>query len=214
MICEVIDIDEKKLLKKAAAGSAEAFEQLVLTYQTPIYNLCLRMTGNPEDAADMTQESFLKAWRSLEGFHFESAFSTWLYRLASNTCLDFLRSVKRRKQFSLTMEDADGETQLLDLPDPAPTPEASLLSAEESALLAAAMRQLDPEQQRILTLRVVNDLSYTEIAAVLDIKEGTVKSRLARARENLRKKLLQSGNKTESKSSNTHIRKGGRGHEL
>lgn len=214
MICEVIDIDEKKLLKKAAAGSAEAFEQLVLTYQTPIYNLCLRMTGNPEDAADMTQESFLKAWRSLEGFHFESAFSTWLYRLASNTCLDFLRSVKRRKQFSLTMEDADGETQLLDLPDPAPTPEASLLSAEESALLAAAMRQLDPEQQRILTLRVVNDLSYTEIAAVLDIKEGTVKSRLARARENLRKKLLQSGNKTESKSSNTHIRKGGRGHEV
>lgn len=214
MICEVIDIDEKKLLKKAAAGSAEAFEQLVLTYQTPIYNLCLRMTGNPEDAADMTQESFLKAWRSLEGFHFESAFSTWLYRLASNTCLDFLRSVKRRKQFSLTMEDADGETQLLDLPDPAPTPEASLLSAEESALLAAAMRQLDPEQQRILTLRVVNDLSYTEIAAVLDIKEGTVKSRLARARENLRKKLLQSGNKTEAKSSNTHIRKGGRGHEV
>lgn len=214
MICEVIDIDEKKLLKKAAAGSAEAFEQLLLTYQTPIYNLCLRMTGNPEDAADMTQESFLKAWRSLEGFHFESAFSTWLYRLASNTCLDFLRSVKRRKQFSLTMEDADGETQLLDLPDPAPTPEASLLSAEESALLAAAMRQLDPEQQRILTLRVVNDLSYTEIAAVLDIKEGTVKSRLARARENLRKKLLQSGNKAESKSSNTHIRKGGRGHEV
>ena len=214
MICEVIDIDEKKLLKKAAAGSAEAFEQLVLTYQTPIYNLCLRMTGNPEDAADMTQESVLKAWRSLEGFHFESAFSTWLYRLASNTCLDFLRSVKRRKQFSLTMEDADGETQLLDLPDPAPTPEASLLSAEESALLGAAMRQLDPEQQRILTLRVVNDLSYTEIAAVLDIKEGTVKSRLARARENLRKKLLQSGNKTESKSSNTHIRKGGRGHEV
>lgn len=214
MICEVIDIDEKKLLKKAAAGSAEAFEQLVLTYQTPIFNLCLRMTGNPEDAADMTQESFLKAWRSLEGFHFESAFSTWLYRLTSNTCLDFLRSVKRRKQFSLTMEDADGETQLLDLPDPAPTPEASLLSAEESALLAAAMRQLDPEQQRILTLRVVNDLSYTEIAAVLDIKEGTVKSRLARARENLRKKLLQSGNKTESKSSNTHIRKGGRGHEV
>lgn len=214
MICEVIDIDEKKLLKKAAAGSAEAFEQLVLTYQTPIYNLCLRMTGNPEDAADMTQESFLKAWRSLEGFHFESAFSTWLYRLASNTCLDFLRSVKRRKQFSLTMEDADGETQLLDLPDPAPTPEASLLSAEESFLLAAAMRQLDPEQQRILTLRVVNDLSYTEIAAVLDIKEGTVKSRLARARENLRKKLLQSGNKTESKSSNTHIWKGGRGHEV
>ncbi|MGM9552888.1 MAG: RNA polymerase sigma factor [Faecousia sp.] len=210
----MIDIEEKKIIRKAAAGSAEAFEALVLQYQTPIYNLCLRITGNPEDAADMTQESFLKAWRSLDSFHFEAAFSTWLYRLASNTCLDFLRSTKRRRALSLTVEDESGESQLLDLPDPAPTPEAALLTNEENALLSAAMGQLDPEQRRILTLRVVNDLSYTEIAAVLNIKEGTVKSRLARARENLRKKLLQSGNKTESNPSKQQKRKGGRGGEL
>lgn len=201
-------------MKKAAAGNAEAFEQLVLQYQTPIYNLCLRITGNPEDAADMTQESFLKAWRSLDSFHFEAAFSTWLYRLASNTCLDFLRSSKRRREISLTVEDEGGEAQLLDLPDPAPTPESTLLASEENAQLSAAMGQLDTEQRRILTLRVVNDLSYTEIAAVLNIKEGTVKSRLARARENLRKKLLQTGNKTESNPSNQQKRKGGRGREL
>lgn len=211
MNCEVIDIEEKKVLKRAAAGDEAAFEQLVLQYQSSIYNLCLRITGNAEDAADMTQESFLKAWRSLESFHFESAFSTWLYRLASNTCLDFLRSVKRRKQVSLTVEDDDGQTQLLDVPDPAPTPEAALLSQEEHELLAAAMQRLDPEQRRILTLRVVNGLSYTEIAAVLDVKEGTVKSRLARARENLRKKLLQSGNNADAKASNRQERKGGRG---
>lgn len=204
----MIDIEEKKMLKKAAAGDPSAFEQLVLQYQSPIYNLCLRITGNPEDAADMTQESFLKAWRSLDSFHFESAFSTWLYRLASNTCLDFLRSVKRRREFSLTIEDEDGDTQLLDLPDPALTPEASVLKSEEQALLASAMQQLDFEQRRILTLRVINDLSYTEIAAVLQIKEGTVKSRLARARESLRKKLLQSGNKTTSKASNSQKTKG------
>ena len=156
----------------------------------------------------MTQESFLKAWRSLDSFHFESALSTWLYRLASNTCLDFLRSVKRRREFSLTVEDEDGDTQLLDLPDPALTPEASVLKIEEQALLASAMQQLDFEQRRILTLRVINDLSYTEIAAVLQIKEGTVKSRLARARESLRKKLLQSGNKTTSKASNSQKTKG------
>ena len=118
----MIDIEEKKIIKKAVAGSPEAFEQLVLQYQNPIYNLCLRITGNPEDAADMTQESFLKAWRNLESFHFEAAFSTWLYRLASNTCLDFLRSAKRRRELSLTVEDESGESQLLDLPDPAPTP--------------------------------------------------------------------------------------------
>ena len=210
----MIDIEEKKIIKKAVAGSAEAFEQLVLQYQNPIYNLCLRITGNPEDAADMTQESFLKAWRNLESFHFEAAFSTWLYRLASNTCLDFLRRAKRRRELSLTVEDESGESQLLDLPDPAPTPEASLLTNEENARLGAAMEQLDPEQRRILTLRVVNDLSYTEIAAVLNIKEGTVKSRLARARESLRKKLLQTGNKTEANPSNQQKRKGGRGGEL
>lgn len=210
----MIDIEEKRIIKKAVAGSAEAFEQLVLQYQNPIYNLCLRITGNPEDAADMTQESFLKAWRNLESFHFEAAFSTWLYRLASNTCLDFLRSAKRRRELSLTVEDESGESQLLDLPDPAPTPEASLLTNEENARLGAAMEQLDPEQRRILTLRVVNDLSYTEIAAVLNIKEGTVKSRLARARESLRKKLLQTGNKTEANPSNQQKRKGGRGGEL
>ena len=210
----MIDIEEKKIIKKAVAGSAEAFEQLVLQYQNPIYNLCLRITGNPEDAADMTQESFLKAWRNLESFHFEAAFSTWLDRLASNTCLDFLRSAKRRRELSLTVEDESGESQLLDLPDPAPTPEASLLTNEENARLGAAMEQLDPEQRRILTLRVVNDLSYTEIAAVLNIKEGTVKSRLARARESLRKKLLQTGNKTEANPSNQQKRKGGRGGEL
>ncbi len=202
------------MLKKAAAGDPAAFEQLVLQYQSPIYNLCLRMTGNPEDAADMTQESFLKAWRSLDSFHFESAFSTWLYRLASNTCLDFLRSVKRRREFSLTVEDGDGNTQLLDLPDPAPTPEASILKSEEQSQLSAAMQQLDPEQRHILTLRVVNDLSYTEIAAVLQIKEGTVKSRLARARESLRKKLLQSGNKTASKTSKSQKAKGGCGNAM
>ena len=195
-------IEERKIIKKAAAGSADAFEQLLLKYQTPIYNLCLRMTGNPEDAADMTQEAFLKAWRSLSSFQFESSFSTWLYRLTTNTCLDYLRSLKRRPQCSLTVEDDDGEEQVLDVTDEAPTPEEALLSAEERSQLVHALSQLDASQRQIITLRVVNDLSYAEIADILDVKEGTVKSRLARARDNLRKKLLQIGNKSELPASN------------
>ena len=194
--------DERKIIKKAAAGSADAFEQLLLKYQTPIYNLCLRMTGNPEDAADMTQEAFLKAWRSLSSFQFESSFSTWLYRLTTNTCLDYLRSQKRRPQCSLTVEDDDGEEQVLDVTDEAPTPEEALLSAEERSQLVHALSQLEASQRQIITLRVVNDLSYAEIAEILDVKEGTVKSRLARARDNLRKKLLQIGNKSELPASN------------
>ena len=195
-------IEERKIIKKAAAGSADAFEQLLLKYQTPIYNLCLRMTGNPEDAADMTQEAFLKAWRSLSSFQFESSFSTWLYRLTTNTCLDYLRSQKRRPQCSLTVEDDDGEEQVLDVTDEAPTPEEALLSAEERSQLVHALSQLEASQRQIITLRVVNDLSYAEIAEILDVKEGTVKSRLARARDNLRKKLLQIGNKSELPASN------------
>lgn len=195
-------IKEHIWVKKAASGDADAFEQLVLTYQTPIYNLCFRMVGNAEDAADLTQESFLKAWNHLHSFHYEAAFSTWLYRLASNTCLDFLRSMKRHPQISLTVEDNDGEEATLDIPDLSPSPEEALLCAEEKALLAQAMQELEPEQRQILTLRVVNEMSYADIADVLRIREGTVKSRLSRARDALRKNLLIIGNKPFSSSSN------------
>lgn len=188
-------IEEDKIIKKAVDGSAEAFEQLVVKYQTPIYRLCLRMTGNPEDAADLTQESFLKAWRALDTFRFGSGFSTWLFRLASNTCLDHLRAQKRRPVLPLTLEDNDGEEMTLDPPDSAPTPEEALLASEEQERLNKALAQLDPQQRHILTLRVVNDLSYTEIAEILEIKEGTVKSRIARARDALRKKYQKGGNK-------------------
>lgn len=190
----MIPIDEKKWLKKAAAGNADAFEQLVVKYQAAVYNLCLRMTGDPEDAADMTQESFLKAWRSLDSFQGNAAFSTWLYRLASNTCLDHLRSVKRKSQLSLVIEDTEGEEQTLEVPDSAPSPEEQVIELEEHSILNEALQSLDYEQRQILILRAVNGLSYTEIAQVLKLKEGTVKSRLARAREQLRKKLLQNGN--------------------
>lgn len=205
-------MDEKKWLKQAAAGSAEAFEQLVLKYQTAVYNLCLRMTGDPEDAADMTQESFLKAWRNLESFQGNSAFSTWLYRLASNTCLDHLRSVKRRPQLSLVMEDEDGEAQALDVPDSAPTPEEQVIALDEQSRLNEALQALEEDQRQILILRAVNGLSYTEIAEALQLKEGTVKSRLARARDQLRKKLQQNGNNSPAPTSKKQ--KGGGDGEL
>lgn len=208
----MIPIDEKKWLKKAAAGSAEAFEQLVLKYQTAVYNLCLRMTGDPEDAADMTQESFLKAWRNLESFQGNSAFSTWLYRLASNTCLDHLRSVKRKPQLSLVMEDEDGEAQALDVPDSAPSPEEQVIALDEQSRLNDALQALEEDQRQILILRAVNGLSYTEIAEALHLKEGTVKSRLARAREQLRKKLQQNGNNSPAPTSKKQ--KGGGDGEL
>ena len=208
----MIPIDEKKWLKQAAKGSAEAFEQLVIKYQTTVYNLCLRMTGDPEDAADMTQEAFLKAWRNLDSFQGNAAFSTWLYRLASNTCLDHLRSLKRRPQLSLMMEDEDGETQELDVADPTPDPEAQVIALDEQSRLNEALQSLEPEQRQILILRAVNGLSYTEIAQTMELKEGTVKSRLARARDQLRKILEKNGNKSPIPSSKKQ--KGGGDGEL
>lgn len=183
----MIDIDEIKYIKRAAAGDADAFEQLVVLYQPQVYRLAYRMTNHPEDAADLTQEIFLKAWTNLEKFEFKSAFSTWLYRLASNLCIDFLRNSRRKPSVPLTFEDAEGEEQRIEVIDPAPQPEDALLAAEQQEQLNAAMQDLEPEHRQILTLRVVNDLSYTDIAEILGIKEGTVKSRIARAREKLRK---------------------------
>lgn len=197
----MIVIDEKKCIQKAAKGDANAFEELVLRYQTQIYNLCYRMTGNAEDAADLTQESFLKAWKHLDSFQFDSSFSTWLYRLSTNCCLDFLRSQKRKPTISLVVENEEDGEQMMDIQDDEPSPEEKVISKEEKEALLWAMNQLDDEQRQILTLRVVNDLSYTEIAQILEIKEGTVKSRLSRARENLRKKLLEAGNKNKNLTS-------------
>ena len=198
----MITIDEIKCVKKAARGDASAFESLVMHYQGQIYRLCFRMTGNSEDAQDMTQEAFLKAWKNLSTFQFDSAFSTWLYRLASNCCLDLLRSMKRKPTVSLTAETEDEEGEIIDVADDAPSPEEEAIVSQERDDLRKALALLDDEQRQILILRVVNDLSYTEIAEVLNIKEGTVKSRLSRARDNLRKKLDEIGNKIKNPPSN------------
>lgn len=186
------------MIKKAITGDEAAFEQLVVKYQTPVYRLCFRMVGNSEDAADLTQEIFLKTWRCLDSFRFQSAFSTWLYRLASNVCLDHLRSEKRSRTVPLVVTCDDSETLVIDPPDPAPLPEEQLVLSEEQQTLQVALSALEVEDRRLLTLRVVNDLSYAEIAELLEIKEGTVKSRLSRARERLRKKILRIRNDSAS----------------
>ena len=194
-------MEDKEIIEQVLAGDNNAFGGLVERYQTRVYNLALRMCGNQDDAFDLAQEAFFRAWRGLSGFQFESAFSTWLFRLTANVCLDWIRAKKRRPTVSLTtVDDEDEETQL-ELPDPAKGPEALLLAAEDRAAVARAMNQLPVEYRQILTMRAINDLSYTEIAEILQIKEGTVKSRISRARLALRKKLLQNGNKLESEAS-------------
>lgn len=194
-------MDEKELVQRAAEGDRRAFEQLVVQYQKPVYNLALRMSGSEDDAFDLSQEAFLRAWRGLKFFKFESSFSTWLYRLTSNVCIDFLRQKKRSNVVSLNFLDEDNEQQEFAQPDQTPGPEEQAIRADERDRIAQALNELEPEYRQALTLCAINGLSYIEIAEVLEIPAGTVKSRISRAREKMRLKLQQSGNKSDLHSS-------------
>ena len=193
-------MQDELLIRRAQRGDADAFEQLLLEHQKNVYNLCYRMAGDPDDAMDLSQETFLRAWRCLDQYQFASAFSTWLYRLCSNICIDFLRKRRRQQTVPLTFEDADGEEQTYAVPDAQPLPEEQVELKLTHETLAAAMAQLLPEHRAVLQLRVVNEMSYEQIADVLDIQIGTVKSRLSRARNQL-KKILERGNLSRRASS-------------
>ena len=185
---------EQELVARAKAGDHAAFEQLIYQNQTRIYNLALRMVGDPDDALDLSQEAFLNAWKGLPSFNGDSAFSTWLYRLASNACLDFLRSKKRRQDtigsaFSLDDEDAPAPPA-----DQSLRPEERLERKERSAALHRALSNLPHHHRQVLVMRELSGLSYQEISQVLELDLGTVKSRLTRARTALKKLLLTDGN--------------------
>ena len=189
---------EQELVLAARSGDQSAFTQLVKDHQAMVYSLAYRMTGNPEDAADLTQEAFLNAWRGLAGFDGRSSLATWLYRLTSNACIDFLRKEKRHAALSMTLEDSGEEDRQADLPDDRYSPQRELERKEAREAVREGLAALSPEHREVLILRELEGLSYTEIAAVLELEEGTVKSRIARARLALRDFLVKSGNFFES----------------
>ncbi len=187
---------EQDLVRAAQGGDRDAFGALVEKHQGMVYSLALRMVGNPEDAADLAQTAFLNAWRGLGSFDGRSAFSTWLYRLTSNACTDFLRREKRRSQFSTTLEDGEDEEEgrQLDLPDERWSPEKALEQSELQAAIRQGLASLSDSHREVLLLRELEGLSYAEIAQALELEEGTVKSRIARARTALREFLVKTGN--------------------
>jgi RNA polymerase sigma-70 factor (ECF subfamily) len=188
---------DQELVSRARQGDQEAFAALVRANQDQIYSLALRMTGSPEDGADLAQEAFLRAWRSLPSFQGESSFSTWLYRLTRNLCIDFLRREKRRSAAAAAVsldDDGGGDAAPTQVSDPRFTPEGELERRELYAALDRALAQLSHDHRQVLVLRELEGLSYGEIAQALGLEEGTVKSRLARARLALRKSLLADGN--------------------
>lgn len=194
---------ELKLIRRVQAGDAEAFEKLMLAHEKAVFNLALRMTENREDAEDVSQEAFLKAYRSLSDFRGESKFSVWLYRIVSNVCLDFLRRKRRRPSASLTVEDDEGEEVQWDVPDERYTPERLLERKLTQEAVRKGLAALPENQRKILLLREIEGLSYEEIGEVLDLDPGTVKSRIFRARKRLCAFLEQDGNIPDSYTSNS-----------
>lgn len=182
--------EEQVLVMRAQRGEQDAFQVLVERYQNLVYTLALRMVARPADAEDVAQEAFLAAWKALPKFRMDAKFSTWLYRLTVNAATDLLR---RRQKEGQNQSLEDGETPL-QVSDPAPGPEARAQAAERREILQRAISALSENHRKILLLRVVNRLDYREIGQVLELSPGTVKSRLARARRELRDKLASEGN--------------------
>ncbi len=186
-------MEEKSLVALAKDGDETAFSKLVEENQQRVYRLAFRMTGNHEDALDVSQEAFFKAWRALPNFKGESSFSTWIYRLTSNTAIDLLRKKQRTPYDSLTstFEGEEG-TELL-VPDTKVSPEEALIHKELGGMIEEGLATLPPHYQEVLVMREMEGLSYQEISTTLDLYLGTVKSRIARGRGRLRK-FLQKGN--------------------
>lgn len=186
---------ESELVQRARQGDEGAFAALVEQNQSRIFNLALRMTGNPDDAAELAQEALINAWKGLSKFQGGSSFATWLYRLTSNACIDFLRREKRRSGLSMTVSlDEDEEERQVELPDLRYSPEVEAERRELRAAIREGLNTLSEEHRKVLVLRELDGLSYAQIGQILGLEEGTVKSRIARARVALRKYLVSTGN--------------------
>ncbi len=187
--------DEHGLITSAQRGDQSAFEELVRQNEKRVYHLAFRMTGNAEDACDLVQEAFIKAWRGLVRFQMESSFSTWIYRLTVNVCIDFLRREKPRRELAMPLVREDGEEERqIDLPDCSACPEQLLEQKEQRRAVEEGLYGLSAEHRNILVLRELEGLSYEEIGLLLQLEPGTVKSRIARARLHLRDILTEGGN--------------------
>ena len=185
--------EEQRLISLACAGDQDAFARLMTANQDSVYRLALRMTGNEQDAQDVTQEVFLKVYTELAGFRGGSRLSVWIYRVTSNLCIDLQRKKKRRPAVSLLQENADGELEEMEFPDLRYAPETESERRELREAVARAMDRLSPEHREILQLREFEDGSYEQIARALHLSVGTVKSRLARAREKVAAILIADG---------------------
>jgi RNA polymerase sigma-70 factor (ECF subfamily) len=185
--------EDAALVKAFQTGNKPAFDKLVLKHKNRIFNFCYRFLGDYQEANDAAQETFLKAYRSLKKFRFEAIFSTWLYRIAVNTCKNRLMSSEYRHKNKMVCLDnpgsSEGGSPSVEIGDESRSPMAELEKKERLTLIQKAINLLPAEHKAVVVLRDIEGLSYEEITHATGLNLGTVKSRLARARLDLRKKL-------------------------
>jgi RNA polymerase sigma-70 factor (ECF subfamily) len=173
-----------KLIDRATNGDEKAYTELMKRYKKPVYHTLLKMVRNPDDADDLTIEAFAKAFRNLPKFKKEYTFSTWLFRIATNNCIDFIRK-KRLETLSIstTYTDDNGDPVDIDIRDLNMNPQESTINRQKIELVRNFVTLLPPKYQQLVQLRYFDELSYEEIAKTLDAPLGTVKAQLHRARE-------------------------------
>ncbi len=185
---------DRELVEQAKRGDQGAFEQLVLDNQNKVYTLALRLVNDRAAAEDLAQEAFVRAWQGLVSFQGGSSFSTWVYRLATNLCIDYLRRQRRREGVEPVVSLDDADSGWAEPADRDSDPQLVLERSERGRALARGLAKLPDWQRQVLVLRELSGLSYQEIGEKLELDLGTVKSRIARARLALRKILLEDGN--------------------
>ncbi len=184
-------LTDGELIVNAIGGREDNFEELVRRYQRPITGYVFRMLNNYDASLDVTQEVFIKVYNSLEKYSAEYKFSTWLYRIAHNAAIDWMRRNSVNQQ-SLETENADGSYQL-QIESPQPNPEQMRERSEWRAEIESVVKCLPPVYRELILLRHTQDLSYDEIAEVTNLPLGTVKNRLFRAREMMREIFVERG---------------------
>ena len=179
-------MEESRLIERASRGDAQAFNELMAQHERRMYAVAARMCGNHEDAQDCLQEAMLRAYRAIASFKGQSSFSTWVYRITTNACLDELRRRKNRPNTSLDVLLDTGWSPS----DGGNAPEKHALRAERMRKLQEYIRELPEDMRAAIVLRDVQGMSYDDIATALNTNVGTIKSRISRGRERLREKIM------------------------
>lgn len=186
-----MELNDVLAVSRARAGDADAFRVLVERHSRSLFRLAFRMTGNQQDAEDVVQESFLRAYKQLAKFDERASFGTWLYRIAANCSLDLVRSRKRRSEHLAAPPElgAEAEDPVVSLPSTSPSPERMALSTEVRDRVAEAMNDLSPTERTAFVLRHFEGMRMEEVSRVLDCQPGAAKHSVFRAVQKLRRAL-------------------------